>query len=100
MAEPATEHDQKHFETTRTSRAWWTLGGGLLVLLLAIVFMAQNGSDVPIHFLFFKGHIALGLALLLAAVLGGLTVLLLGAARMLQMRRQAKRAHKAGASAD
>jgi uncharacterized integral membrane protein len=98
MAEPAADHDQKHFQATRTSRAWWTLGGGLVVLLLAIVFMAQNSNEVPVHFLFFKGRIALGLALLLAAVLGGLTVLLLGAGRMLQMRRQAKRVSRAKAA--
>jgi uncharacterized integral membrane protein len=97
MAEQAAEKDAKHFQATRTSKAWWTLGGGLVLLLLAIVFMAQNGNDVAIHFLFLKGHIALGLALLLAAVLGGLIVLLLGVSRMLQMRRQAKRAHRASA---
>jgi len=56
--------------------------------------VAQNGSKVPIHFLWMKGHIALGLALLLSAVLGSLAVVLLGAARMLQMRVQARRAHK------
>ena len=88
------EREPEHFQTTKTSRAWWVLVGGLLVLLLVIVFIAQNGDKVPIHFLWMKGHIALGLALLLAAVLGALAVVLLGVARMLQMRVQARRAHR------
>jgi uncharacterized integral membrane protein len=79
------------FPATRTSRAWWTLAGGVIVLLLMIVFIAQNSDHVAVHFLWIKGHLALGVALLLAAILGAATVLLLGAARILQLRRQAKR---------
>jgi uncharacterized integral membrane protein len=79
------------FPSTRTSRAWWTLGAGVVVLLLMIVFIAQNSDHVAVHFLWVKGHLALGVALLLAAILGAATVLLLGAARILQLRRQAKR---------
>jgi uncharacterized integral membrane protein len=89
------EAEKQHFQATKTSRAWWALAAGLLVLLLVIVFMAQNGDKVDIHFLWMHGHkVALGLALLLAAVLGALAVVFLGAARMLQMRRQARRAHR------
>ena len=88
------EREPEHFQTTKTSRAWWVLVGGLLVLLLVIVFIAQNGDHVEIHFLWAKGNVSLGLALLLAAVLGALAVVLLGAARMLQMRVQARRAHR------
>jgi uncharacterized integral membrane protein len=92
MAEGETEH----FQPTRTSRTWWALAGGVVVLLLIIVFIAQNSDEVPVHFLWLKGHMALGVALLLSAVLGALAVVLLGAARMLQMRVQARRAHRQG----
>jgi uncharacterized integral membrane protein len=88
------EHETEHFQATKTSRAWWALVCGLLALLLMVVFMAQNSNDVPVHFLWLKGNTPLGVALLLAAVLGALTVVLLGAARMLQMRVQARRAHR------
>jgi len=88
------ERKPEHFQATKTSRAWWALVLGLVVLLLVIIFMAQNGDDVRVHFLWMKGDVALGFALLLSAVLGALAVVLLGAARMLQMRRQARRAHR------
>lgn len=88
------QHETEHFQPTKTSRVWWALAGGLLVLLLVIVFIAQNSNDVSIHFLWMHGKVSLGLTLLLAAVLGALTVVFLGAARMLQMRVQARRAHR------
>ena len=88
------EREPEHFQPTKTSRAWWVLVGGLLVLLLMIAFIAQNGKHVEIHFLWAKGNVSVGLALLLAAVLGALAVVLLGGARMLQMRVQARRAHR------
>jgi uncharacterized integral membrane protein len=94
------EQHEKEFPATRTSRAWWALAVGLLILLLIIVFMAQNGRHVDVKFLWIKGNIALGIALFAAAIMGGLAVLLLGAARMLQIRRQARRAHRQAASAD
>jgi uncharacterized integral membrane protein len=86
------------FPSTKTSRAWWTLAGGLLLLLLFIIFIAQNGTEVRVHFLWIKGNLALGVALLAAAILGGLTVILLGAARILQLRRQAKRVRQSPSS--
>jgi uncharacterized integral membrane protein len=98
MAEQPAGEDQQRLQTKSASRAWWALGGGLVLLLLAIVFVAQNGNDVAVHFLFLKGHITLGLALLLSAVLGGLIVLLLGAGAVLRVRRQAKRARRAAAA--
>jgi uncharacterized integral membrane protein len=99
MAERSERGDRdKDFPSTKTSRAWWTLAGGLLLLLLFIVFIAQNGTEVRVHFLWMKGNLALGVALLAAAILGGLTVILLGAARILQLRRQAKRSRRSPAS--
>jgi uncharacterized integral membrane protein len=95
-ADKAGQRKDEHFAPTRTSRAWWTLGAGLLVLILVIVFMLQNGDEVSVRFLWLHGRLSLGLALLIAAVLGALCVLLLGAARMLQMRLQARRAHREG----
>jgi uncharacterized integral membrane protein len=87
------EHPQD-FPPTKTSRAWWTLGGGLLLLLLAIIFIAQNGDEVEVRFLWMSGRLALGVALFAAAIMGGLTVLLLGATRVLHLRRLAKRARE------
>ena len=94
QAEKAGQRKDERIGATRTSRAWWTLGAGLLVLILFIVFMLQNGDEVSVRFLWLHGRLSLGLALLIAAVLGALCVLLLGAARMLQMRVQARRARR------
>ena len=95
MADPdqRPQAPQAEFPGTRTSRAWWTLGAGLFVLLLVVIFMAQNDDKVDVKFLWIKAQdVTLAVALFLAAIMGALTVLLLGAGRMLQMRRQAKRA--------
>jgi len=76
------------------------MAGGLLVLLLVAIFMVQNSKQVPVHFLWMKGTVALGLALLLATVMGALVVVLLGSARIIQMRVQARRAHQARAESE
>lgn len=78
-------------ETTRISRAWVTTFVALVLLLIAVVFIAQNGDDVVVEFLAWEGTISLGLALLVATIVGGLAVFLLGAARMTQLRRRQRR---------
>ena len=76
---------------TKASKAWAATAAATLLLLLTLVFAFQNGDDVEVRFLFMNGTVALGLALLLAAVLGGLVVLLFGVVRVTQLRRAAKR---------
>ena len=92
----ASAHDRID-EPTKTGRAYTTVAGAIVVLLLIIVFVAQNGSRVKVNFLFLHGHMALGLALLLAAVLGAALVALAGGARILQLRHRA-RAHRKDAA--
>jgi uncharacterized integral membrane protein len=66
------------------------------VLLLLLVFVLQNGQRVDVAFLGVHGHLPLGVALLLAAVVGVLLVALPGTARIVQLRmlghRRARRA--------
>jgi uncharacterized integral membrane protein len=52
-----------------------------------------------LNFLWMHWHTPLGVGLLLAAVLGGLTVLFLGGVRMLQIRKAATQHRKADAPA-
>lgn len=94
----ATPHERID-RPTRTGRAYTTVAGAIVVLLLIIVFVAQNGTRVKVNFLFLHGHMALGLALLLAAVLGAALVALSGGARILQLRHRA-RAHRKSADSD
>ncbi|HEX2064575.1 MAG TPA: lipopolysaccharide assembly protein LapA domain-containing protein [Acidimicrobiales bacterium] len=70
----------------RPVRDWAPLVAGLLLLLVVAVFVLQNGDKVAVEFLFFEGSPPLGVALLLAAVLGGLSTLFLGFVRRTRSR--------------
>ena len=68
----------------------------LLALILLIVFILQNQQPVRILFLGLDGTVALGMALLIAAVAGGVLVAAAGAARIIQLRSTARRVRKSG----
>ncbi len=70
----------------RPVQDWAPLVAGLLLLLVVAVFVLQNGDKVELDFLFFHGRPPLGVALLLAAVLGGLATLFLGFVRRTRSR--------------
>ena len=69
------------------------------MLLLLLVFILENGQQVNIGYFGAHGHLPLGVALLLAAVLGILLVVIPGAGRMMQLRRTARRHRKADVAA-
>lgn len=66
-------------------------GIGALLLLLLVIFIAQNGQSVTVHFLGASGSISLAVGLLAAGVAGALIVLLIGAVRVTQLRLAARR---------
>jgi len=76
---------------TRTSTAFSGFVAGAIVLILLLIFILDNTQSVKISYFGASGHVALGVALLLAAVGGALLVGILGAARIAQVRRHAKR---------
>jgi uncharacterized integral membrane protein len=78
-------------QRTRTGRVWVALVPALVFLVLLIVFIAENGQHVEVKFFGASGHISLALALLIAAVAGAAVVLLIGGARILQLRLAAWR---------
>lgn len=77
--------------STRAGRFWVTLAFTGAVIVLLIIFIAENSQRVTIHFLGAKGSISAALALLIAAVAGALIMLLVGTTRILQLRREVKR---------
>jgi lipopolysaccharide assembly protein A len=77
---------------------WVAVTAGLVVLVLLIVFILQNQDRVIVHYLGASGELSLGMALFAAAVAGGILVAVSGAARILQLRNQRRRA-PAGPSA-
>jgi uncharacterized integral membrane protein len=76
---------------TRASAAWVATAAALLLLVLLIVFMLQNPLLVPVHYLGLSGSVPLGLALLIAAVGGGVLVAIVGGARVAQLRVRMRR---------
>jgi lipopolysaccharide assembly protein A len=82
---------QHRIKRTRTSGIWVAVGFFAVVLLLLLIFILQNGTDVDVSYLGMHGHLPLGVALLLAAVSGVLLVVLAGAARISQLRATARR---------
>ena len=76
---------------TRASAAWASIVGALLLSVVLIVFVLQNPTTVVIHFLGWSGSLAVGMAMLIAAVTGGLLVARIGVARLTQLRVRANR---------
>lgn len=82
-----------HF--TRAAALWSALIVGFLVLIILLIFIAQNTDSGTFHFLGWSWSLPLGVALLAAAVLGGLITTLAGVVRIVQLRRAAKKNYKA-----
>ncbi len=76
---------------TRAGALWTSLILGFLVLIVLLVFIAQNTASTPFTFLHWHWNLPLGVAILLAAIAGGLLTGLVSAARMFQLRRAAKK---------
>ena len=82
---------QHRLKRTRTSGIWVAVGFFAVILLLLLIFILQNGTQVSVSYLGMHGRLPLGVALLLAAVSGVLLVVLAGAARISQLRTTARR---------
>lgn len=76
---------------TRTSAAWVGVWAGVAVLILLIIFVAQNTASVKISFFNLEGQIPLALALLIAGVGGAIVAMAVAATRILQLRRMVRR---------
>jgi uncharacterized integral membrane protein len=96
MARTRPSRDE-HLEVrkTRISAAYIAVAVAVVFLILLIDFIAQNNRSVPLHFFTASGHVSLALALLVAAVAGAVVVLLVGTARIIQLRLGAHRHNRA-----
>ena len=86
QAQPQRPGPEPQRPPDRPVRDWAPLVAGLLLLLIVGIFVLQNGDKVDLDFLGFEGRPPLGVALLLAAVLGGLATLFLGFVRRTRSR--------------
>jgi uncharacterized integral membrane protein len=80
---------------TRAAALWSSLFFGFLILIVLLIFVAQNTDSASFAFLGWHWTLPLGVAILAAAVCGGLVAVLAGAARIFQLRRAAKKNLKA-----
>lgn len=76
---------------TRAAALWTSLILGFLILIVLLIFITQNTASTPFTFLTWHWNLPLGVAILLAAVGGGLITAGVSAARMFQLRRAAKK---------
>lgn len=76
---------------TRAGALWSSLVLGFLILIVLLIFIAQNTANTLFTFLNWHWNLPLGVAILLAAVCGGLITALVSAARIFQLRRAAKK---------
>ena len=81
---------------TKAAAMWGALIFGFLVLIVLLIFIAQNTESAEFAFLGWRWSLPLGVAILFAAVAGGLLTVAVGAVRIFQLRRAAKKNLKAG----
>jgi lipopolysaccharide assembly protein A len=84
---------------TRTGGVWVAAALFALILLLLLIFILENGQRVSISYFGAHGHLPLGVALLLAAVIGVLLVVIPGTGRIIQLRITARRHRRLDAQA-
>jgi uncharacterized integral membrane protein len=76
---------------TRSGGAWVGLIAAAVFLILLVIFIAQNTGRVSIKFLGLNGHMSLGLAILISAIIGLVIAVVPGTIRILQLRQALKR---------
>jgi uncharacterized integral membrane protein len=76
---------------TLAGRVWVALACAAILLVLVIIFIAENSHSVTVSFLGAHGHISEALALLIAVVVGIVITLLIGSARIVQLSLQVRR---------
>lgn len=77
-----------------TGRAWFAVVALGVVLVLLIIFIAQNTRTVTVSFLGFDGRAPLAVALLIATVAGLFLAAVAGTLRIWQLRRRVRRENK------
>ena len=90
-----TDKEVAEVKLTRAAALWTSLIFGLLILTILLVFIAQNTDSASFAFFGWHWSLPLGVAILLAAVCGSAITVLVGAARIFQLRRAAKKNLKA-----
>ena len=75
---------------TRASASWTAVVVGVVILILLVIFVAQNTEQSSVKFLWLHGRAPTAVILLIAAIAGAVIVIAVGVARILQLRKEAK----------
>ena len=90
MSNVVHDHDERPTALrTRISASWTGVVVAAFVLVLLVVFIAQNTQRSSVNFLWFHGTAPTAVVLLIAAAAGALVVIIVAVARILQLRRAA-----------
>lgn len=76
---------------SKTGYTWTGLVIAALLGILVLIFILQNPDKADMQLLFWNFAIPLGVLVLLSAIIGALVMALVGGARIIQLRRAAKR---------
>lgn len=76
--------------TSRVSRLWVALTALVVVLLLIVIFVAQNTQHVQVSFLGWDSHPPLAVALLVAVIAGLAIAVAAGTLRIWQVHRRVR----------
>ena len=74
---------------TRVSASWTAVVVAAFLLVLLVIFIAQNTQRSSVNFLWLHGSAPTSVVILIAAAAGALVVVIVGVARILQLRRVA-----------
>ncbi len=88
---PDSSERQDPLRRSRTSSAWVSVVLLAVVLVVLIVFIAQNTQRVEVSFLGWNGHTPLAVALMIAAAGGLILAASAATLRMWQIRRRVRR---------
>jgi uncharacterized integral membrane protein len=94
--EPTSPTSERAPRLTRAGAAWVATAFALLLLVMLIIFILQNPTRVEVNYLGYSGSLPLGMALLIAAVAGGVLVAVAGVTRVTQLRVNARRKRRHG----
>ena len=89
--EPESSAPEDPLRGSRTSGLWIGVAVAAVLLVLLIIFIAQNTQEVQVAFLGWDGQTPLAVAILAAVVTGLVIAAIAGSLRILQLRRRVKR---------
>jgi uncharacterized integral membrane protein len=95
---PTSVHDEgsvlpptaDHVTPTRISASWTAVVAAVFLLIILVVFIAENTQRSTVNFVGFHGHAPTAVAPLISVIAGAVIVVIVGAARILQLRKVAK----------